>query len=58
MNLNLQVSIWRDEDGFYIISCPALKGCRSYGVNIEEAYANIKEAIQVHLEYLKDTARY
>ena len=29
------------------IECPLLKGCRSYGSTIDEAVANIKEAIEV-----------
>jgi len=39
-----------DEDGIYIVSCPQLKGCHSYGETIEEAMENIKEAIELCLE--------
>jgi len=39
-----------DEDGAYIVSCPQLKGCHSYGETIEEAMENIKEAIELCLE--------
>ncbi|NPV51078.1 MAG: type II toxin-antitoxin system HicB family antitoxin [Candidatus Methanofastidiosum sp.] len=39
-----------DEDGVYIVSCPQLKGCHSYGETIEEAMENIKEAIELCLE--------
>lgn len=39
-----------DEDGVYIVSCPQLKGCHSYGESIEEAMENIKEAIELCLE--------
>ncbi|RJP24381.1 MAG: type II toxin-antitoxin system HicB family antitoxin [Candidatus Omnitrophota bacterium] len=39
-----------DEDGYYIVDCPLLKGCHSYGETIEEAMANIKEVIELCLE--------
>ncbi len=34
-----------DEDGGFIVSCPALPGCHSQGESQEEALENIKEAI-------------
>ncbi len=50
----LQVLIQRDEDGLYIASCPAIKGCHSQGDSYEEAMKNIKEAIELNLEYLEN----
>lgn len=44
----------QDEDGVYIVSCPALKGCYSQGTTIEEAIKNIKDAIRLHIEARKD----
>lgn len=44
------VLIELDEDGVYIVSCPTLKGCHSYGHTPEEAMENIKEAIALCLE--------
>ena len=44
------ILIEMDEDGFYIVSCPLFKGCRSYGSTIEEAMTNIREAIELCLE--------
>ena len=41
----------KDEHGFYAW-CPELKGCQSQGDTIEEAVANIKEAIELYLETL------
>lgn len=38
------------EDGGYNVSCPSLKGCHSQGETVEEALANIKEAIELYLE--------
>ena len=45
------VIIENDEHGFYA-SCPELKGCQSEGATLEEAIANIKEAIELYLEAL------
>lgn len=38
-----------DEDG-YFVSCPALQGCYSQGETYEEAMANIKDAMRLHIE--------
>jgi predicted RNase H-like HicB family nuclease len=37
-------------DGGYHASCPALPGCHSEGDTLDEASANIREAIEVYLE--------
>ena len=39
-----------DEDGGYIAEVPSLPGCYSQGETREEALANIKEAIALHIE--------
>lgn len=44
------VTFTPDEDGGYIAECPALPGCVSHGDTVEEATANIKEAILLSLE--------
>lgn len=43
------VIIAKDEHGFYGW-CPELKGCQSQGDSLEQAVANIKEAIELYLE--------
>jgi predicted RNase H-like HicB family nuclease len=43
------VVIEKDENGFYAW-CPELKGCESQGDTLEDAIANIKEAIELYLE--------
>ncbi len=40
-----QVILYKDEDGYWIVECPSLKGCNSQGRTKEEALSNIKEAI-------------
>jgi predicted RNase H-like HicB family nuclease len=52
--MNFKVVLQRDEDGGYIISCPALPGCHSQGDSMDEALENIKEAIAGCLESLAE----
>jgi predicted RNase H-like HicB family nuclease len=40
----------RDEDGTWVVECPAIPGCVSQGRTREEAMENIKEAIALCLE--------
>ena len=44
------VLIEKDEDGVFIGTVPSLKGCYTYGKTLDELMANLKEAIEVHLE--------
>lgn len=48
-NKHFPILIEVDEDGFYIVSCPQFKGCRSYGSTMDEAMVNIREAIELCL---------
>jgi predicted RNase H-like HicB family nuclease len=48
-NITLSIVIEEDSDG-YFVSCPALQGCYSQGDTYEEAVANIKDAIRLHIE--------
>lgn len=49
-----QVILHKGEDGFWVVECPSLPGCISQGKTKEEALANIKEAIELYIESLKD----
>jgi predicted RNase H-like HicB family nuclease len=40
----------RDEDGWFVATCPELPGCVSQGRTVEEAEINIKEAIAASVE--------
>lgn len=40
----------RELDGGFHAYCPALKGCHSQGETAEDAFDNIREAIEVYLE--------
>ena len=48
--MKMMVTIDRDEDGVWIVGCPAIPGCVSQGDTKEEALANIREAIALCLE--------
>jgi predicted RNase H-like HicB family nuclease len=49
-----QVLLYRDEDGYWIVECPSLKGCVSQGKTKKEAIANIKEAIAGYIAALEE----
>ncbi len=48
--MNLSVIIESGEDGYFVASVPALKGCWSQGKTRDEALRNIREAIELYLE--------
>lgn len=48
-HLTLPVIVERDQEG-YFVTCPTLQGCYSQGESYEEAIANIKDAIRLHVE--------
>lgn len=41
-----------DKEGGYYAFCPSLPGCYSQGETLEDTKANIREAVQCHLESL------
>ncbi len=48
-NYQFTVVIEPDEEGFHAYA-PALPGCHTFGMTIDEARANILEAIELHVE--------
>jgi predicted RNase H-like HicB family nuclease len=44
-----QVILDKDEDGYWIVECPSLKGCQTQGRTKEQGLSNIKEAIAGYL---------
>ncbi len=50
------VVIEKDAYGFYAW-CPELKGCQSQGASLEDALANIREAIELYLETVPEEER-
>ena len=51
--MRYRILIEQDEDGTFIVECPALPGCISQGATREEALANIQDAIKGYIESLK-----
>jgi predicted RNase H-like HicB family nuclease len=45
----LPIVIEKDGDGYYAF-CPSLQGCYSQGDTYEEALANIRDAVSLHVE--------
>lgn len=48
--MKMTVTIDRDEDGVWVVECPANPGCVSQGQTKDEALANIREAIALCVE--------
>ena len=48
--MKFSVTIDKDEDGIWIVECPAIPGCVSQGATKDDALANIAEAIKLCLE--------
>lgn len=43
------VTLEKDEEGWFVVECPALPGCVSQGKDEKEALENIQEAIRAWL---------
>ena len=52
--MKFPVTIYQDEEGWYVIECPTIPGCMSQGETQEEALIKIQEAIQLCLEVRKE----
>ncbi|RMH10548.1 MAG: type II toxin-antitoxin system HicB family antitoxin [Armatimonadetes bacterium] len=49
-----QVIIYPGEDGYWVAECPSLPGYVSQGKTKQEALENIKEAIALYIEVLRE----
>lgn len=52
--LSFTVLYKKDPEGGYIALVPSLPGCHTQGDTIEETQKNVREAIEVYLESLKN----
>ncbi|RLC76333.1 MAG: type II toxin-antitoxin system HicB family antitoxin [Chloroflexi bacterium] len=48
------VTIYQDEEGWYVAECPVIPGCMTQGRTLDEALNNIREAIELCLEVRKE----
>lgn len=55
--MRLDVILQKDEDGYHVVSCPAIKGCHSQGRTKREALLNVREAVLGCLEVLNEQAK-
>ena len=49
-----QILLYPGESGYWIAECPGLPGCVSQGKNKQEAVANIREAIDLTIEDMRE----
>jgi len=49
MTRHFPIVIEQDADGVFIVTCPVIEGCRSYGDTLDQAMANIAEPIEACL---------
>lgn len=52
--MKIGVALHPDPQGGYTVTVPSLPGCISEGDTVEEALGNIKEAIELFLESMKE----
>jgi predicted RNase H-like HicB family nuclease len=49
-----RVLLYPGEDGYVVAEVPSLPGCVSQGKNRDEALANVREAISLHVDVLRE----
>jgi predicted RNase H-like HicB family nuclease len=49
-----RVLLYPGEDGYVVAEVPSLPGCISQGKTREEALDNVREAISLHIEVLRE----
>ena len=52
--MELAVTLYQDEDGWFVVDCPVIPGCMSQGRTEREALDNIREAISLCLEVRRE----
>jgi predicted RNase H-like HicB family nuclease len=52
--MRFQVVLEPSDEGGYTVYVPSLPGCISEGDTVEEAMANIQEAVELYLEPVED----
>lgn len=52
--MRLRVILEPSEEGGYTVTVPSLPGCISEGDSVDDALANVREAIDLYLEPVED----
>ena len=52
--MEYSVIVHEGEEGGYWVEVPALPGCYSQGESVEESLGNVKEAIELYLDALRE----
>lgn len=55
--MQYSVVVHTAEEGGFWVEVPALPGCYSQGESVEESLRNVREAIELYLEMLRDEGR-
>jgi predicted RNase H-like HicB family nuclease len=50
------VVVERDEDGYYVASVPALRGCHTQAKSLDDLVSRIQEAVELCLEVEREPA--
>ena len=53
-SMEYSVIVHDADEGGYWVEAPALPGCYSQGESVDEALENVKEAIELYLEALRE----
>jgi len=51
--VDFNVVLEPDPEGGYVVYCPSLPGCYSQGDTVDEALANIREAVELCVEDMR-----
>jgi predicted RNase H-like HicB family nuclease len=52
--MKFPITLYQDEDNWYVVACPIIPGCMSQGKTEKEALLNIQEAIELCIEVRKE----
>lgn len=52
--MTFTITLVQDEDGMFVVECPAIPGCVSQGRTRDEAEENIRDAIRECLEVRRE----
>jgi len=52
--MEIRVRMEKDEDGFWVATCPSLPGCISQGKNQQQALTHLRQAVKLHIRSLAE----